>query len=86
MFSRNDYEKDDQVILKYFEELWGGKNYILPFVVSIENLKTHKILYLLQWKLVVSIICSNCKNEDEKVFKEKESIEILKFLHFIGKM
>ena len=27
--------------------------------------------------LVVSIICSKCKNEDAKIFKEEESIEIL---------
>ena len=32
--------------------------------------------YLLEKTLVLSIICSKCKNEDEKLFKE-ESIEIL---------
>ena len=38
-----------------------------------------KIPYLLEKKtLVISIICSKCKNEDEKIFKEEESIEILK--------
>ena len=30
--------------------------------------------------LVLSIVCSKCKNEDEKRFKEEESIEILKIL------
>ena len=35
-----------------------------------------KISYLLEKTLVLSIICSKCKNEDEKLFKE-ESIEIL---------
>ena len=31
--------------------------------------------------LVFSIICSKCKNEeDEKIFKEEESIEILKII------
>ena len=35
-----------------------------------------KISYLLEKTLVLSIICSKCKNEDEKLFKEK-SIEIL---------
>ena len=38
-----------------------------------------KISYLLEKTLVLSIICSKCKNEDEKIFKE-ESIEILKIL------
>ena len=28
--------------------------------------------------LVLSIICSNCMNKDEKIFKEEESHEILK--------
>ena len=37
-----------------------------------------KISYLLRKTLVLPIICSKCKNEDEKIFKEEESIEILK--------
>ena len=39
-----------------------------------------KISYLLEKTLLVSIIWSKCKNEDEKVFKEEQSIETLKFL------
>ena len=39
-----------------------------------------KISYLLEKTLVLSIICSSCMNEDEKNFKEEESIEILKIL------
>ena len=39
-----------------------------------------KILHLLEKTLVLSIICSKCKNEDEKLFKEEESIETLKIL------
>ena len=42
-----------------------------------------KISYLLEKTLVVSSICKKCKKEDEKLFKEKESIEILKVLGFI---
>ena len=42
-----------------------------------------KISYLLEKTLVLSIICSKCKNEDEKIFKEEESIEILKILVLI---
>ena len=33
--------------------------------------------------LVLSIIYSKCKTEDEKIFKEKESIETLKILGLI---
>ena len=42
-----------------------------------------EILYLLEKRLVLSIICSKCKNEDEKLFKEVESIEISKILGLI---
>ena len=41
-----------------------------------------KISYLLEKTLVLSIICSNCKNEDKKIFKE-DSTEILKIFGFI---
>ena len=43
-----------------------------------------KISYLLEKTLLLSIICSKCKNEDKKLFKEEESIEILKILGLIG--
>ena len=42
-----------------------------------------KISYLVEKTLAISIICSKCKNEDEKLFKEEESIEILKILGLI---
>ena len=37
-----------------------------------------KTSYLLKKILLLSIICSKCKNEDEKIFKEEESFEMLK--------
>ena len=40
--------------------------------------------YILEKTLVLSIICSNCKNEDEELFKEEESIEILQVHGVIG--
>ena len=39
-----------------------------------------KISYFLEKTLVLYIIYSKCKNEDEKIFKEEDSIEILKIL------
>ena len=42
-----------------------------------------KVSYLLEKTLVLSIICSKCKNEDEKLFKEEESIDILKIIGLI---
>ena len=42
-----------------------------------------KILHPLEKTLVLSIICSKCKNGDEKILREEESIEILKVLGLI---
>ena len=44
--------------------------------------KKPKSSYILEKTLVLSVFCSKCKNEDEKIFKE-ESIEILKILGLI---
>ena len=51
------------------------KKYIPLFGVSIEKVKNIKISYFLEKTLVLFIICSYCKNEDEKSFKEEESIK-----------
>ena len=47
---------------------------------KFEKLKTS---YLLKKTLVLSIICKKCNNEDEKLFKEEESIDIRKILDLI---
>ena len=52
-------------------------------MVSIENLKSLKYHTFSKKTLVLSIICSKSKNEDEKIFKEEESIGILKILGLI---
>ena len=39
--------------------------------------------YPLEKTLVLSIICSKCKNEDKKIFKEEDSNEILKIIGLI---
>ena len=44
--------------------------------------KNPEITYIFE-KTVLSIICSKCINEGEKIFKEEDSIEILKILGFI---
>ena len=43
-----------------------------------------KISSISEKTLVLSIICSKCKNEDGNIFKEEESIEILKILVLIN--
>ena len=40
-------------------------------------------IYILEKTLVLLIICSKCKNEDEKIYQEEESIEILKTVDLI---
>ena len=47
---------------------------------KFEKIKTS---YLLEKILVLYIIFSKCKKEDEKLFKEEESSEILKVLRLI---
>ena len=42
-----------------------------------------KISYIIEKTLFLSIICSECENEDEKIFKE-ESTEILEMLDLIN--
>ena len=59
------------------------KQSIVLFVVSIENSKTLKFIYFFKKTLYLSIICSECGNEDGKMFKEEEPIEILKVLGLI---
>ena len=39
-----------------------------------------KVSCFLEKTLVLSIICSKCKNKDENIFKEEDSIAILKIL------
>ena len=56
------------------KKLYYGKN---------RKFEKLKISYIFEKTLVLSITCSKCKIEDEKVFKEEESIEILKILGLI---
>ena len=53
------------------------------FIVSIENLKNLKDHTTQKKTLILSIICSKCKSEDEKIFKEEESIWMLEILGLI---
>ena len=47
--------------------------------------KKSKISYIFKKTLVIFVIWSKCKNEVEKIFKEEESIEILKIICLIKK-
>ena len=57
----------------------------LYFVISDKYSKsgTPKISYIFEKLLVLCIIRSKCKNEDEKIFKGEWSIEILEIFGLI---
>ena len=46
--------------------------------------KKPKILCVLEKTLVLSIISSKCKNEDEKIFRKTESTEVLKIIALLN--
>ena len=55
------------------------------FAINIENLKKLKYhIYFFKKILSLSIVYSKCGDEYEKIFKEEESIEILKILGLIN--
>ena len=58
------------------------KNLYCIICSKYRKIEEPKISYILEKTLVLSIICSKCKNEDEKIFQE-ESIEILKIMSLI---
>ena len=57
----------------------------LHYIISgkYRKFQKPKISYILEKILILSIICNRCKNEDEKIFLEEESIEILKIFGLI---
>ena len=59
------------------------KNLYCIICCKYRKFEKAKISYLLEKTLVLSIICSECKNKDEKLFKEEESIEVLQILGLI---
>ena len=56
LFSPNDYEKNDKIILKYFQQNLNKLKCIVMFVMSvinIENLKNVKIIYIIILRLLL---------------------------------
>ena len=50
------------------------------------KLKNPRISYIFDETLSLSTICDKCSSYDEKIFKEEESIEILRILSLINNM
>ena len=84
LFSSNDYEKNDKIIFtKIFLITKKMKKTYCVICSKYRKFEKPKILYFLEKTLVLSIIFCKCKNEDEKIFKEEDSTEILKILCLI---
>ena len=50
------------------------------------KLKNPRISYIFDETLSLSTICDKCSSNDEKIFKEEESIEILGILSLINNL
>ena len=59
-------------------------NCILMFATNIENSKKSKILYIFLKKPCVFLLFTVSGHEYKKIFKEEESIELLKILGLIN--
>ena len=53
---------------------------IMQMISITKKIKMKKFMVLFVIRLVLSIICSKRENEDDKIFKEEESIEVLEIL------
>ena len=50
---------------------------------NYRKFKNPKIAYILEKKIVLSVMCSKFENKDEKIFTEKESVETSKIIGLI---
>ena len=78
LFSPDECEKNDKITRKV-----KIKNINYVICGKCTKFEKPKISYILEKTFVLSIICSKCKNKDEKIVKEEKSIEILKILGLI---
>ena len=61
LFSRNDCEKNDKIILKYLQKLKRWKNMSCVIWGKYRKFEKPKTSYLLKKTLNLSISCSKCK-------------------------
>ena len=85
LLSANEYKKNDKIILKYF---WSLKKVKMKKIYCVKckkhrKIKNSEMSYLFYKTLVISIIYGKCGSKEKIIFKEEESIEILKTLGFI---
>ena len=68
LYFRNNYEKNDKILLKDFQSL---KKLYCVICGKYRTFEKPKTPYIFEKTLTLSIIRSKCKNEDEKIFKEE---------------
>ena len=66
LFSPNDYQKNDKIILKYFQDEKKMKKIYCIICGKYKVFEKPKISYPLEKSLLLSIICCKWKKEDEK--------------------
>ena len=79
LFCPNYYGRNDKIIFSVTKKVKIKKLYCV-ICGKYRKLEKPKMLYIFEKELVLPIICNKWKNEDEKIFKEEESTEILNLL------
>ena len=82
-FSPNEYKINKKNNTKIFLVTKKMKKLYCIICGKYGKVEKPKMSYFLEKTLILSIICSKCKIEDEKIFKEEGSIEILKIFGLI---
>ena len=81
LFFPPEYENNYKIILKYFQQIKRLKWKIYCVICGKYNkFEKSEISFIFEKTLILPITCRKCGNEDGKIFKEDESIEILKIL------
>ena len=77
LLSPNDYQKNNTKIFSVTKKM---KKLYCGIYGKYKKFEKPIITYIFEKTLVLSFICSKCKNENEAIWKGEESIEIIKFI------
>ena len=76
LFSPNDYEKNDKIISKHFQQNLNKLKCIVTFVTNIENLKRKtKMSNILKKTLSLCFVYRKCGHEYKKYLKKKNQLK-----------
>ena len=83
LFSFNAYKKNGKKDTKIFSITKKLKSLYCVICDKFRKFQKPKTSFPLEKTLVRPIICSKCKDEEEKIFKQEESIEVLNIFGLI---